>query len=75
MLRYELMDIEGSRSLRERGADPDAVELAMRGWSTFYRQEAREVRAEARDLFEQALRRDDRLAQRLRVLVLHERYI
>src|SRR5260221_4492162 len=69
-LRYELIDLESSRSLRERQTNPDAVDLTMRGWSTFYRHDSREVRGEARDLFEQAVRIDDRVAAALAGLAL-----
>jgi adenylate cyclase len=54
----ELIDAESRRSLRERPADPDAVDLAMRGWAALHRPPAREVFIEARDNFEKALALD-----------------
>jgi adenylate cyclase len=51
----ELIDAESRRSLREHLADPDAVDLSMRGWAALRRAPSREVVAEARVHFEQAL--------------------
>jgi adenylate cyclase len=51
----ELIDAESRRSLREHPADPDAVDLSMRGWAALRRAPSREVVAEARVHFEKAL--------------------
>ncbi len=54
----QLIDAESRRSLKERPADPDAIDLTMRGWAVLHRPPSRESLAEARGLFEQALALD-----------------
>ena len=46
------------RGLREAAQNPDAIDLAMRGWSFLFRTPARENDIAARELFEQALKID-----------------
>jgi len=57
-LDAQLVDAESRRSLREHPADPDAIDLTMRGWATLHRVVSRESLTEARSLFEQAIARD-----------------
>ena len=54
-LDLELVDVESRRGLEERPDDPDAVDLALRGWSIFLKPRARENNVEARQLFNQSL--------------------
>jgi adenylate cyclase len=54
----QLIDAESRRSLKERPANPDAIDLTMRGWAVLHRPPSRESLAEARALFEQALALD-----------------
>jgi adenylate cyclase len=56
-LGWELIKAESLRSLRERPNNPDAVDLAMRGWASIYL-DSRATYAEAIDDFEQGLRID-----------------
>jgi TolB-like protein/class 3 adenylate cyclase len=62
-LDLELVDAESRRSLLERPNNPDAADLAMRGWSIFNKPRARENNVEARKLFEQAVGLDARDVQ------------
>src|SRR5262249_49605369 len=55
-LHVELIRAESQRAQREHPDNPDAVDLAMRGWAAFNRPHSRESVADARRLFEQALR-------------------
>jgi adenylate cyclase len=55
-LHLELIRAESERAQREHADNPDAVDLAMRGWAAINRPLSREQLAEARKLFEQALR-------------------
>jgi TolB-like protein len=57
-LNRELVSAESSRAQRERPQNPDAVDLAMRGWSITQRGHRRENYVEAIALFEDALRID-----------------
>lgn len=57
-LNVELVSAESSRALRERPRNMDALDLAMRGWSTWNRGLTRENAAAAAPLFEEALRID-----------------
>jgi TolB-like protein/class 3 adenylate cyclase/Flp pilus assembly protein TadD len=59
-LGAQLIDAESRRSLRERAADPDAVDLTMRGWAVLHHPPSGETLVEARTLFEQALAKDAR---------------
>lgn len=69
-LNVELVSAESSRGQRERPQNPDAVDLAMRGWSTFNRGAARENIAAAVPLFEDALRIDSQQTDALVGLAL-----
>ncbi|SDJ53071.1 TolB amino-terminal domain-containing protein [Bradyrhizobium sp. Rc2d] len=55
-LNLELIRAESQRAEREHPDNPDAVDLAMRGWAAYYRPRSRQQLAEARMLFERALR-------------------
>lgn len=55
-LNLALIRAEGQRAEREHPDNPDAVDLAMRGWAAFYRPRSPQQLADARRLFEQALR-------------------
>ncbi len=58
-LGVELIKAEGLRSIREHTKNPDAADLAMRGWVVYYlRPLTPATRAEAIDDFERALRID-----------------
>jgi TolB-like protein/class 3 adenylate cyclase len=52
-LQIELVQAEGRRT--ETRQNPDAIDLAMRGWSTMYRTPSKENNAAARALFQQAI--------------------
>lgn len=54
-LDLELQVAEGRRCERERVANPDATDLALRGWAAVYKRTSPEQYAFARQLFEQAL--------------------
>jgi adenylate cyclase len=55
-LNLALIRAESRRAEREHPDNPDAAELAMRGWAAFNRPRSRQQSAEARMLFERALR-------------------
>lgn len=55
-LNLALIRAESQRAEREHADNPDAVDLAMRGWAAYYRPLSARQLAEARMLFEQALR-------------------
>ncbi|ACA15089.1 adenylate/guanylate cyclase with TPR repeats [Methylobacterium sp. 4-46] len=57
-LDIQLIQAESQRSLRERPDNPDAADLAMRGWAAVNKPRSRESLGEAVAFFEQALRRD-----------------
>jgi adenylate cyclase len=57
-LNVELVSAESSRGRRERPENPDAVDLALRGWSIWNKGFTRENVAAASVLFEDALRVD-----------------
>jgi tetratricopeptide (TPR) repeat protein len=57
-LRVRLVDIESRRSQRERPHNPDATDLAMRGWALVYASQTQDNNATARRLFEEALQVD-----------------
>ena len=58
-LSVELIQAESRRGLSERSSNPDATDLAMRGWAKRYEQPLSERRVrEALELFDQALRLD-----------------
>jgi TolB-like protein len=64
-LNLELVEAESRRSIRERPANPDAVDLAMRGWAIWYRPRSKENNEEARALFKQALQLEPNYADAL----------
>jgi TolB-like protein/Tfp pilus assembly protein PilF len=64
-LDLELTEQESRRGEAERPNDPDAVDIAMRGWSVLNQPYSREQLAEARALFERALRIDPELPKAL----------
>jgi adenylate cyclase len=57
-LRVKLIDIESRRGQRERPSNPDATDLAMRGWALIYASQTKDNNAAARRLFEESLRLD-----------------
>jgi TolB-like protein len=63
VLRYELIEAESRRSLRERPANPQAIDYALRAVATTMRDPmiARENARAARQLYEEALRLDPKL--------------
>jgi adenylate cyclase len=54
-LNLELVEAVGRRIERERAIDPDARDLAMRGWAWFYRPRSAATLQEAQAAFERAL--------------------
>ena len=61
-LNVELVEAAGRRIGQEKNIDPDASDLAMRGWSLWFRPFSLATRQEAMLLFEQALKIDPRSA-------------
>jgi TolB-like protein/Tfp pilus assembly protein PilF len=59
-LDVALTEAESHRGQRERPDSPDAVDLTLRGWSLLYRPHSPEALHEARELFERALKIDER---------------
>jgi TolB-like protein len=58
-LSVELIQAESRRGLSERSSNPDATDLAMRGWAKRYEQPLSEGRVrQALELFDRALRLD-----------------
>ncbi len=55
MLQIELVQAESRRSIAEMRQNPDAMDLAMRGWSIMYRTPMMQNDDEARALFQQAV--------------------
>ena len=53
-LQIELVQAESRRSIAEMRENPDAIDLAMQGWSIMYRTPAMQNDQEARRLFERA---------------------
>ncbi len=64
-LNVELIKAESLRALRERPNNPDAVDLAMRGWAAYYQGPAEVNRNAAIEDFEGALRIDSGLQKAL----------
>ena len=58
LLNVALVRAESLRASRERPNNPDAVDLAMRGWASVYQGQSKANVQEAVDKFEQALRID-----------------
>jgi adenylate cyclase len=69
-LNIELIEAESRRSFREQPTNPDAIDLAMRGWAVWYRPRSKENNAEARALFKQAVQLDSQSADALAGLAL-----
>ena len=59
-LDLELVKDVGRRIEQEKGRDPDARDLVMRGWSWYHRPRSPSAMQEARDSFERALEIDPR---------------
>jgi len=64
-LDLQLTEAENRRAQQERPNNPDAVDLAMRGWAALNRPRSRESVTEARDLFERAMQMDPLLQSAL----------
>jgi adenylate cyclase len=64
-LEVELFRAESLRAMRERVNNPDAVDLAMRGWAAYYKQRDAANTNEAIGYFERALQLDPQLPQAL----------
>jgi adenylate cyclase len=60
-LQIELVQAESRRSIAEMRPSPDAVDLAMQGWSIMYRTPAIQNQKEARRLFARAASIDPKL--------------
>jgi adenylate cyclase len=60
-LQIQLVQAESSRSIAEMRPNPDAIDLAMQGWSMMYRTPAKENDRAARALFERAAAIDPKL--------------
>jgi TolB-like protein/Tfp pilus assembly protein PilF len=57
-LNYRLTRLESDRGLKERRGNPQAADLAVRGWAQVYSAKHPDRYLSARALFEQALERD-----------------
>jgi TolB-like protein/class 3 adenylate cyclase len=64
-LSLELVDAESHSSKRSRRDNPDAVDLAMQGWSLLNQPSSRARMQEARNIFEASLEIDRQLATSL----------
>jgi TolB-like protein/class 3 adenylate cyclase/Tfp pilus assembly protein PilF len=64
-LRVRLIDVESRRGQRERPDNPDATDLAMRGWALIYASQTADNNAAARRRFEDALKVDPTTASAL----------
>lgn len=64
-LDLELTEAESRRAQSERPNNPNAVDLAMRGWSLLNQPRSRELLSQSRDFFEQALRIEPELPKAL----------
>jgi TolB-like protein/Tfp pilus assembly protein PilF len=62
-LNLELVEAVGLRIEQERSIDPDAHDLAMRGWALFYRPRSAATLKDAQRAFEQALELDPQYVQ------------
>jgi adenylate cyclase len=60
-LQIELVQAEGRRSVAEMRQNPDAIDLAMQGWSIAYHTPAMQSDQDARRLFERAAAIDPKL--------------
>ena len=57
-LNIELIQAESRRSEADRSRNPDATDFSMRGWAKVYATRSKIENAQAKDLFESALRLD-----------------
>jgi TolB-like protein len=57
-LNIELMQAESRRSEKDQSRNPDAMDFTMRGWAKFYEPRSKTEIAQAKDLFDSALRLD-----------------
>jgi adenylate cyclase len=57
-LNIELIQAESRRSETDQSKNPDAVDFAMRGWAKSYEPRSKTTIAQARELFDNALRLD-----------------
>jgi adenylate cyclase len=57
-LNIELVQAESRRSEAERSKNPDAIDLNMRGWARYFEPRSKIQNAQAKSLFENALRLD-----------------
>jgi TolB-like protein/class 3 adenylate cyclase len=64
-LSLELIDAESRSSKRFRHENPDAVDLAMQGWSLLNQEANRDRARQAREIFESSLRMDGELVASL----------
>jgi TolB-like protein/Tfp pilus assembly protein PilF len=57
-LNIQLVQAESRRSQLDRPTNPDAVDFSMRGWAKLYEPPTKLTNAQAKDLFDSALRLD-----------------
>jgi TolB-like protein len=57
-LNVQLIQAESRRSQIDRPTNPDAVDFSMRGWAKLYEPRIRSTNAQAKELFDSALRLD-----------------
>ena len=57
-LNVQLIEAESRRSQVDRPTNPDAVDFSMRGWAKVYGPQTKVTNAQAKDLFDSALRLD-----------------
>ena len=57
-LNVQLVQAESRRSQMDRPTNSDAVDFSMRGWAKLYEPRTRSTNAQAKDLFDSALRLD-----------------
>jgi adenylate cyclase len=57
-LNVQLVQAESRRSQTERPTNPDALDFSMRGWAKIYEPRNKSTSAQAKDLFDSALRLD-----------------
>lgn len=57
-LNIELIQAESRRSEMDRSKNPDAMDFTMRGWAKFYEPRSKTKIAQAKELFDNALRLD-----------------
>jgi TolB-like protein len=57
-LNVQLVQAESRRSQMDQSTNPDAVDFSMRGWAKVYEPQTKVTNAQAKDLFDSALRLD-----------------